>query len=449
MPTPPRFSEDGRRVLHMLAGAGALLLPYARWWEATIALGVVVAINAYLLPKLARAHVYRSAEPGRGLTSGVVLYPAAILLLVLLFKHRPDIVAAVWGILAAGDGAAALVGRRMPSPPVPWNREKSIAGSVAFVVAGGAAGVALAWWCRPVVLPPPFFWFTIAAPIAAAIAAAAVETIPVRLDDNVTVPGASALVLFALSLINTDMAIALAWRSLGVLPLALGLNVAAAAAGFAARIVSRGGAACGALIGTTVFLTTGWSGWALLFATLVFAAVATRLGSSRKSLLGIAEERGGRRGAASAFANTSVGVAASVLSATSYAAEPALVAFVAALAAGGADTVASEIGKAWGRRTYALTPPRQVAPGTAGAVSLEGTAAGIVAALALGALAVALHLVPAAALPAVVVGAFAGSLVESLLGGTLEAPGFVNNALLNFLNTAVAAGAAVLLFASR
>jgi uncharacterized protein (TIGR00297 family) len=131
-----------------------------------------------------------------------------------------------------------------------------------------------------------------------------------------------------------------------------------------------------------------------------------------------------------------------VLAALSYATEPALLAFVAALAAGGSDTVASEIGKAWGRRTYLMPTLRPVPPGTSGAVSLEGTAAGVIGALALAALAVVVGLVPAGMLVPVVAGATIGAFVESVLGATLEGPGFLNNDVLNFLNTIVAAAAA-------
>ena len=74
------------------------------------------------------------------------------------------------------------------APRIPWNREKSVAGSAALVIAGGAAGAFLCWWCRPVIIPPPYLWFSLAAPIAAALVAAAVETIPIRLDDNLSVP---------------------------------------------------------------------------------------------------------------------------------------------------------------------------------------------------------------------------------------------------------------------
>lgn len=439
----PRSSENGRQIVHVLAGAGALLLPYVAWWEAAITLAVAVAVNSYVLPKLAEAQLYRRAESTRGILSGEALYPAALLVLVLLFPGRPDIVAAAWGILAAGDGAATFVGRRFASPRVPWNREKSIAGTIAFVLAGSAAGIALAWWCRAAVVPPPFHWFAIVAPVAAAIAAAAAETISVRLHDNVIVTGSAALVLYWLSFVNTDMAVAQGAASLHRLPFTLAVNAAAAGAGFAIGIVSAGGALGGGIIGMIVLLTTGWRGWTLLCATLAAAAAATRLGVRRKTLLGIAEDRGGRRGAASAFANTAIAAAAAVLSTTSYASGPALVAFVSALAAGAADTVASEIGKAWGRRTYALTPPREVAAGTPGAVSFEGTVAGLVASLVLGGSGAALQLIPVGAIGAIVAGAFVGSLLESVLGGTLEAHGFVNNAMLNFFNTAAAVTVAI------
>ena len=85
----------------------------------------------------------------------------------------------------------------------------------------------------------------------------------------------------------------------------------------------------------------------------------------------------------------------------------------------------------------------RVKPGTPGAMSLEGTAAGLVAAFALATVAVAFGLIAAGAMLAVIIGATAGALAESVLAATLEAPGILNNDVLNFLNTAVAAGVAL------
>jgi len=113
------------------------------------------------------------------------------------------------------------------------------------------------------------------------------------------------------------------------------------------------------------------------------------------------------------------------------------------LTAGGSDTIASEIGKAWGRRTWSITTLGRVPPGTSGAMSLEGTAAGLAGAFALAAIAIALDIAPSTALLPIVIGATVGALVESWLGATLEAPGILNNDMLNFINTSTAALLAV------
>jgi uncharacterized membrane protein len=72
-------------------------------------------------------------------------------------------------------------------------------------------------------------------------------------------------------------------------------------------------------------------------------------------------------------------------------------------------------------------------------MSLEGTIAGIASAAVLATIAVVLGLAAWHALVPVVVAATIGALVESVLGATLEGEGILNNDMLNFINTAVAA----------
>ncbi len=74
--------------------------------------------------------------------------------------------------------------------------------------------------------------------------------------------------------------------------------------------------------------------------------------------------------------------------------------------------------------------------------------AGLAGAAVLAATAMLLGLIPEHAWLPVVLGATLGSFVESLLGATLEGPGILNNDLLNFLNTAVAGIAAVLILSA-
>lgn len=63
--------------------------------------------------------------------------------------------------------------------------------------------------------------------------------------------------------------------------------------------------------------------------------------------------------------------------------------FVASFCSKLSDTVSSEVGKAYGRTTYLVTTLERVPRGTEGAVSLEGTLAGMAAALAFSAVALA------------------------------------------------------------
>ncbi len=444
MRTAPRFAADARQIFHVAVGSLALLLLFAAWWEAAVLVGVVLTCTLYVLPRAAPG-VYRASERRRRYLSGVALHPLAVLLLIVLLPDRRDIVAAAWGILVFGDGAAALVGSRAGGRRLPWNPLKSLAGTVAFVAAGSAAGAALCWWCRPVIVPPPYVWFSLAGPLLAALAAAAVETIPIKLDDNISVPATAAAVLWWLSLFSGDALAALDHTVVVHLLIAVAVNAAAAGAGYAARTLTPGGAIGGALLGAAILLTAGWSGWLVLMATFAMAVVTSRLGARRKDRLGIAEARGGRRAAANAFANTGVAAAAAVLSAASYATEPALIGFVAALAAGGSDTMASEVGKAYGGRVFLFPTFHRVAPGAPGGISSIGTLAGLVGALVLAALGAASGLIPSNALLPVVAGATIGAFAESALAASLEGPGILNNDVLNFLNTATAAASAVLI----
>jgi uncharacterized protein (TIGR00297 family) len=440
----PALSEDGRKLVHVAFGAGALLLRWLPWFDATMLAAVAVCFNLWGLHRVGGEALFRPDERGRRrVTSGIVLYPAAVVGLLLLLPERIDIIAGAWGVLAFGDGMATLVGRHFPIRPLSWNRHKSLGGTLGFVVFGSIAATGLMIWCGGRVVPPAFWWFPYVAGFLGATAAAMAETIPIALDDNITVPATAAAVMWTVSLVSEDVALHAAVGPLVSVPVAVAANLAVALAGYAARTVTLSGAAAGTLIGAVILATTGWNGWALLLLTFGLAVIATRLGGKRKSELGIAEERGGRRGAGNAAANTGFAAAAALISAASYAHEPGLLAFTTALVAGSSDTVASEIGKAWGRQTLLVTTRGSVKAGTPGAMSVEGTAAGIGAALLLAWVAALLGLVPDQVIPAIAIGATAGALLESLLAATLEERGVVNNDLLNFLNTASAAYVAV------
>jgi uncharacterized protein (TIGR00297 family) len=465
--SPPTYSEHARQWIHIGSGLFALLLRWLTGWQAATLAATALFFNLLLLPRIGGTRLYRPVDHARGFPMGILLYPFSVLLLTISFPTRLDLVAAAWGILAFGDGFATLVGRfvtTINAEPaehadqnlsansassafyrrrLPWNRDKTVAGTLAFIVFGGAAGVALAWWVRPAASPmAPIVW-TVVAPLAATLLTALVETLPVRLDDNISVPATAAAVLWIGTLMTAASFAGARAAIVAALPWAIGVNALTAWLGYRARTVSRSGAAAGALVGAIIYAGGGPGAWILLLVTFLAASVTSRMGLSRKEQLGIAEERGGRRGAGNAIANCGIAAVAAVAAVTTPYASASLVALVAALTAGGSDTVASEIGKAWGRSTFLVTTFRRVAPGTPGAMSVEGTAAGLAAATVLAVIGAALGLVPTSAILPIVAGATAGALIESALGATLEGPGILNNDMLNFINTAAAAAVAL------
>ena len=226
--------------------------------------------------------------------------------------------------------------------------------------------------------------------------------------------------------------------------LAAALLVTGAFAGlaYALRMVSRGGAVGGFVVGAGIYLSLGPPGFAILALFVVGGSALTRLGYRSKEGRGIAQAHGGRRGARNALANCGVALLCALLAVLIHS-EAFVAAFVASLGAAFADTAESEVGQLYGRTPRLITTLRKVPPGTDGAVSLPGTLAGLGVAGLTALLGLPLGLVagPGAAL-LVASGAFLGTVVDSFVGALAPR---VGNELTNVLCTLVAAALAFLL----
>jgi uncharacterized protein (TIGR00297 family) len=231
----------------------------------------------------------------------------------------------------------------------------------------------------------------------------------------------------------------------------VGLVVTALPA-LAARLagaVSTGGTVTGWLLTAMLYATAGWRGLVVFGAFFVVGAGATRVGWARKASLGLAQEREGRRGISNAVANTLVGLLGAYLAVLTPHEGLFLLVMCAAFATAAFDTVASEIGKAFGRGHRLLMTLRRVPPGTPGAVTLQGTAAGLAAAAAVALTALSVGAVTPLGALAATLGGMVGALGESILGAALPGGGAQRSDVLNFVNTAlgaaVACGVAVVL----
>jgi uncharacterized protein (TIGR00297 family) len=442
--------ERLRKLLHIGFGLGAVSLRWLPWQLAAAIAAFAILGNWLVLHRLFGRAVARHE---RGFDAGIVLYPAVVLVLIVVFRHHLAIAAVAWSILGFGDGFATLAGKHFRrSRRLPWNGGKSWAGLIAFVLA--SVPVAYAVWYvvddSPTILPRVFVV------VATVIAAAIGESLPLNIDDNLTVPITAAVVFSILSLASTWPVLLLDRTSI----IWLAANALLAVLGYLARSVDISGAVGGFVLGAILIVCGGWPLYVSLLAFFVLGTATTKLGFSRKAARGLAQEREGRRRFSHAFSNA--GVASICALAVSFRSGGGgdvillLVAAIASLATATADTVASEIGQLWGRRAFLPTTFRAVPVGTEGAISVEGSVAGLFGAFVVAAISIAwlpgasslqvtaFHHGPRSldwSLVAFVTACgCAGSYLESVVGAwNRKRAEPIPNGVLNFFNTAVGA----------
>lgn len=207
----------------------------------------------------------------------------------------------------------------------------------------------------------------------------------------------------------------------------LALAVAIALAAYRRGSLSRSGALGAVVIGTTVFGLGGWPWGVLLVAFFISSSALSHYKERRKAALAEKFSKGHQRDLAQTLANGGVGA----LLVIGYALWPSPLwwaAYVGAIATVNADTWATELGVLSPRPPRLITTGRTVEPGTSGGLTLAGTGAalagaGLIAALAALWVAVGEGLLrPAAVLLAGgALAGLAGSLLDSLLGATVQA----------------------------
>jgi uncharacterized protein (TIGR00297 family) len=374
--------------------------------------------------------------------TGIVLYPISVLALIVLYRNHLHIAAAAWAIMALGDGMATVTGEALRGPALPWNRRKTWPGFISFVVAGTVGAYILTRWIAPKIPPDK----TLMVCAAAALLGAVVESLPLALDDNITVPLVVGAFMFCAFLVERSALDSnLPYLGRRIL-LAIPVNLVLALLAWALRAASRSGAICGFLLGTAIYLGYGYKSFLLLFAFVLLGSVTTRLGFAKKSARGVAERKGGARNWRQGLANLLVAAFFAILVITTHHETACLIALVAALAEAAGDTISSEIGQWASDRAYLITTFKPVPAGEDGGISLAGTAAGFAASAIILGLGLGLGLCgpyrfagPAIALAAAAV----GNLFDSFLGATLQRRGLVTNGLVNFAGTSVAGGLAL------
>jgi uncharacterized protein (TIGR00297 family) len=427
-------AEDWRQLEHLVVIGFAFLLPYINLTTTLLLCVLAICHAVYFSPRWIRITT-RGYEQESGVSIGKVLYAVCVLALILVFHDRIYIAAGTWAILAVGDSLSNVVGRRFGKKRLPYNSAKTYIGLLTFWITGALAAWTLILWNLPQntsFSPERIFVFSALTALLCAIA----ESLPPVIDDNLAISwvgGASFAVLFATQ--SSSPVPVMDWK------LALSINVVPAILALILRWISPRGVLLSALLGTIILLGLGLIAYLTLCTFLLLGSVVTRLGLKMKTEQGLAEPNQGRRGVVNVLSNGTVPFTIALFGLWLHD-SVLMVAYVAAVATAAFDTVATEIGQWLGRTTVNPASFRRVPVGTPGAISLEGTLAGFVAAAIICAVPFSTGALPLTGIIVVVTAAAVGALSESLMASWSKPKFVYAGEVLNFYNTLAGASIA-------
>ncbi|MCO5234750.1 MAG: DUF92 domain-containing protein [Chitinophagaceae bacterium] len=196
----------------------------------------------------------------------------------------------------------------------------------------------------------------------------------------------------------------------------------------------------GVVLSGIIFWGTGLPGLSMIVVFSVLGIGATTWKLSVKKQAGVAEAQNGRRNTGQVLGNAGVAgllaISAKLLNGDAGLLQLML---AAGFSAATADTLSSELGNLYGKRYIHLLSFQRMRRGDNGAVSPEGTLAGIAGSLTLSLIYVSLTGWSTRNMLIIVIAGTLGNMADSVLGLTLENRGLLTNNRVNLLNTAVGA----------
>lgn len=189
--------EVARKLWHMSPGALIVGLPLVRNFNlvAHHLPALIVAFTA-ILSILSMVHAKHFIRPGeRDWSVSVFAFAATALLPLIAFPGHVELALTALVILAFGDGAAALGGLALRGPTLPWNENKTFAGTLSFIVCAVPCATWIYWGISN---PRVSFETALISGMAAVTVAAVAESIRSSINDNIRVGAAATSMLLLL-----------------------------------------------------------------------------------------------------------------------------------------------------------------------------------------------------------------------------------------------------------
>lgn len=190
-------SSLSRKIIHIGTGPVFvfcwLMYPdvqIGRWLAALVPLVITAQfamVGMGLIKDDAAVKAMTRTGDRREILRGPLFYGMMFIAITLIYWKDSLIGIPALMIMCGGDGIADIIGRRIPSPRLPWSREKSVAGSIS-VFAGG--------WLMSMLIFAVYVWMgTFSGPVSKfllpvtwiALVAMLIESLPFKDIDNLTV----------------------------------------------------------------------------------------------------------------------------------------------------------------------------------------------------------------------------------------------------------------------
>lgn len=190
-------SDLSRKLIHI--GTGPLFVacwllfrdtPSARWLAALVPFAITAQFflvgAGYIRDESAVKAMSRTGDRSE-ILRGPLFYGVVFVIMTLVYWYNSPIGIIALMLMCGGDGLADIIGRRFGKTRLPWNKGKSIAGSLGMLVGGFfTAAVIVALYVFVGRFPQPYSFYLL--PLAViALAGTVVESLPFRDIDNISV----------------------------------------------------------------------------------------------------------------------------------------------------------------------------------------------------------------------------------------------------------------------
>jgi len=203
------------------------------------------------------------------------------------------------------------------------------------------------------------------------------------------------------------------------------------------------------ILGTLLLGSIGWNGWISVCVYLLLGTLVTKIGYKNKASRGIAEARGGQRGPENVWGSAATGCSLALLSCFwPNFLNLFMVGFASSFSAKLSDTISSEIGKRFGKRTFLITTLKPVSPGTEGAISIEGSMAGLLGSFIMTVFMLNLSIISGLSVAFIVFfSGYLATFLESYIGAVVQNKiDWMTNELVNSIQTSIAAIISIFLY---